>query len=162
MTRPDPPPAPDATRAAPPPLDGLEPVAIVPRAETGVAIAASEGKAIDALRSNAKLVYWLQGLAVLCGVTAIPGLLIAYGNRGPARDTWLDSHYEWQIDTFWGMFWFWLVAFGVGWVGDMAFGSGLLGHGPALLVIFAGLAWYVSRVVKGWSRLSDGDPVTDY
>jgi uncharacterized membrane protein len=124
--------------------------------------AAPEGKPIEALRSNARIVYILQALAVVCGVTAIPGLLMAYGNRGPARDTWLDSHYEWQIDTFWGMFWFWLVAFCVGWAGDFFLGHGLLGHGPALLVLFGAIAWYVNRVVKGWSRLSDGDPVTEY
>jgi uncharacterized membrane protein len=119
-------------------------------------------KPMEALRSNARTVYVLQALAVVCGVTAIPGLLIAYANRGSARDTWLDSHYEWQVDTFWGMFWFWLVAFAVGAVGDYTLGKGLLGHGPALLVAFAGIAWYINRVVKGWSRLSDGDPVTDY
>jgi len=83
-------------------------------------------------------VYVFQALALFCGVPAIPGLLMAYSNRGAARDTWLDSHYEWQIDTFWGMFWFWLCGMAVLFVGDHFLGKGLLGHGPALLVMLAG------------------------
>jgi len=161
MTSPDPPRTRERS-AVPPQLDELEPAAVAPAADHAVERTPAEAGPIDALRSNARVVYVLQALAVVCGVTAIPGLLIAYANRGSARDTWLDSHYEWQVDTFWGMFWFWLVAFAVGAVGDYTLGKGLLGHGPALLVAFAGIAWYINRVVKGWSRLSDGDPVTDY
>ena len=119
-------------------------------------------KPMEALRSTARTVYVLQAASFVCGVTAIPGLLMAYANRKDARDTWLDSHYEWQIDTFWGMFWYGLVAACVGAVGDYFLGKGLLGHGPALLVMFATVGWYMSRVVKGWTRLSDGDPVVDY
>jgi uncharacterized membrane protein len=47
-------------------------------------------------------------------------------------------------------------------VGDHFLGDGVLGHGPALLVMLGAAAWYVARLVKGWTRLSDGDPVTDY
>src|SRR4051794_1678716 len=61
--------------------------------------------AIDALRANARTVYLLQAITPLCGVSAVAGLLLAYANRGQARDTWLDSHYEWQIESFWGLFW---------------------------------------------------------
>ena len=114
-------------------------------------------KPIDAMRGNARTVYVLQGLALFCGFPAVPGLLLAYANRGAARDTWLDSHYEWQIDTFWGMFWFWLCSIAVLLVGDHFLGKGLLGHGPALLVMFGGYTWYVARLVKGWTG-SDGTP----
>lgn len=119
-------------------------------------------KPMEALRSNARTVYLLQAAGIACGLTSIPGLLLAYANRGAARDTWLDSHYEWQIDTFWGMFWYGLVAAVVSGVGDRLLGQGLLGHGPGLLALFAAVGWYMSRVVKGWSRLADGDPVTEY
>ena len=119
-------------------------------------------KPIDAIRGKARTVYVLQALALLCGLPAIPGLLMAYGNRADARDTWLDSHFEWQIDTFWGAFYFWLCGMAVLFVGDHFLGKGLLGHGPGTLVMFAAGAWYISRLVKGWTRLSDGDPVTDY
>ncbi|HEV7591358.1 MAG TPA: hypothetical protein VGO40_24810 [Longimicrobium sp.] len=119
-------------------------------------------KPIEKMRGKARTVYLLQALALLCGVTAIPGLLLAYANRGAARDTWLDSHCEWQIDTVWGMFWFWLCGMAVLFVGDHFLGRGLPGHGPALLVMLGGYAWYIARLVKGWTRLSDGDPVTDY
>ncbi|MFL5383081.1 MAG: DUF4870 family protein [Longimicrobiaceae bacterium] len=173
---------------SPPPLDGLEPTALAPleaeeaRTETaacpfcgGVVTPADErcprcaakvvpphAKSIDAIRGNARTVYVFQALALLCGVPAVPGLIMAYTNRGAARDTWLDSHCEWQIDTFWGMFWFWLSGITVLFVGDSLLGDGILGHGPGALVMFAAYAWYIGRLVKGWTRLSDGDPVTDY
>jgi uncharacterized membrane protein len=119
-------------------------------------------KPIEAMRGNARMVYVLQALALFCGLPAVPGLLLAYANRGAARDTWLDSHCEWQIDTFWGMFWFWLAGIASWLVGDHFLGRGVLGHGPALLVMLGAAAWYVDRVVKGWTRLADGDPVMDY
>lgn len=119
-------------------------------------------KPMEMLRSNAKTVYWLQFFSFLCGVTGIIGLVMAYSNRKEARDTWLDSHYEWQIDTFWGMFWLGLVSAVVLGVGENVLGSGVLGQAPGLLVSFGTIAWYMNRVIKGWSRLSDGDPVTDY
>jgi uncharacterized membrane protein len=108
------------------------------------------------------MVYVLQALALFCGLPAVPGLLLAYANRGAARDTWLDSHCEWQIDTFWGMFWFWLAGIASWRVGGHFLGSGVLGHGPALLLMLGAAAWYVDRIVKGWTRLADGDPVRDY
>jgi len=117
---------------------------------------------IGEIRGKVRTVYVLQALALFCGFPAVPALIMAYFNRGAARDTWLDSHAEWQIETFWGMFWFWLVAMTVGFVGDHFLGTGLLGHGPGLLVLFAGYAWYVARLAKGWTRLADGDPITDY
>lgn len=183
-----PPPRADPPPPPPPPLDALESAALVPTeaeepsVETatcpfcgGVVTPADArcprcaakvvppgARPIDALRGNARAVYVLQALALLCGVPAVPGLIMAYVNRGPARDTWLDSHFEWQVDTFWGMFWFWLAGMAVLFVGDHFLGKGIPGHGPALLVMFAAYAWYVARLVKGWTRLSDGDPVTDY
>jgi uncharacterized membrane protein len=120
------------------------------------------GLMIGEIRGKVRTVYVLQALALLCGLPAVPALIMAYLNRGAARDSWLDSHAEWQIDTFWGMFWFWLVAMTVTFVGDHFLGSGIFGHGPGLLVLFAAYAWYVARLVKGWTRLSDGDPITDY
>jgi uncharacterized membrane protein len=117
---------------------------------------------MEKIRYDVSCVYVMQGLALFCGLPAIPGLLMSYGNRRDARETWLDSHCEWQIDTFWGFFWFWLCGLAVLFVGDHFLGKGLLGHGPALLVIFAGVTWYIARVVKGYTRLVDGDPVTDY
>lgn len=119
-------------------------------------------KPMEGLRSSAKTVYVLQFFSFLCGVSGIIGLVMAYSNRKDARDTWLDSHYEWQIDTFWGMFWLGLVSAVVLGVGESVLGSGVLGQAPGLLVSFGTIAWYMNRVIKGWMRLSDGDPVTDY
>gem|GEM_PF-2557176 len=119
-------------------------------------------KPMEVIRGNVRTIYVLQALAMLCGLPAIPGLILALTNRGPARGTWLDSHAEWQIDTFWGMFWFWLAGLAVLFFGNYFVGTGLLGHGPALLVMLGAYTWNGARLVKGWTRLSDGDPVTEY
>jgi uncharacterized membrane protein len=128
----------------------------------GATVVPADAKPIDALRGNARAVYVMQALALFCGLPAIPGLIVAYANRGAARDTWLDSHYEWQIDTFWGMFYFWLAGIGLVVVGNRLSDLGMLARAPGVLVFLAAAAWYISRLVKGWTRLSDGDPVTDY
>jgi len=119
-------------------------------------------KAIEAMRGNARMVYVFQALGLLCGLPAVPGLLLAYANRGAARDTWLDSHCDWQIDTFWGMFYLGLLGLVVFLVGGFFLGDGMLGRGPGLLVLLGAAAWSIDRIVKGWTRLSDGEPVTEY
>ena len=54
----------------------------------------------DPGRSNANLVYILYLLALVVGITAIIGVVMAYINRNAAPD-WLKTHYTFQIRTFW-------------------------------------------------------------
>jgi uncharacterized membrane protein len=49
---------------------------------------------------TAKLVYILYLASIIIGITAIVGLIIAYVNRDDAPG-WLQSHYRFQIRTFW-------------------------------------------------------------
>ena len=49
---------------------------------------------------TAKLVYILYLVSLLIGITAIVGLIIAYVNRDDAPG-WLQTHYRFQIRTFW-------------------------------------------------------------
>jgi uncharacterized membrane protein len=118
------------------------------------------GRSMESLRKDARTIYILQAVSVLClGFSAIPGLLMAYADRGDARGTWLDSHFDWQVDTFWGAFWM-----GVATIVATRLGAAFLGVGDwiGLIGSMAALSWYIHRVVKGWTRLSDDDPVTEY
>ena len=97
---------------------------------------------------NAKIVYilYLVGLAV--GITGIVGAVLAYVNRGDGSD-WLDSHYRYQIRTFW--------IGGVYIVVGTLLSAALIGFG--ILLFWA--VWLILRCVKGMKALEAQEPVED-
>jgi uncharacterized membrane protein len=117
--------------------------------------------AVSRLAHEARLGYLLQALTPVCLVTALPALLTAYAHRGKARETWLASHFDWQIDTAWGAFWLSLAALAASWVAGELAGAGV-GRGVAALAWMGVLGWFLHRVAKGWGHLADDDPVSDY
>jgi uncharacterized membrane protein len=91
--------------------------------------------------------------AFLTGWPSIIAVILNYVKRGDVKGTWLESHFRWQIRTFW---------FGVLWVGlCLAFIVGTLGIGlivawlPLVLVGF----WFIYRVARGWMALVDRRPM---
>jgi uncharacterized membrane protein len=95
--------------------------------------------------SSANLIYilYLVGL-VTGGITALVGVIMAYMYRGSAP-AWVQSHYQFQIRTFW----IWLLGGVVGWV----LTSVLMFAGPlffiGILFFLALFIWYIVRCVKG-------------
>ena len=58
------------------------------------------------LRNIATAVYALQAAGFLFGITWIVAVIIDYVKRDDARGSWLESHFSWQIRTFWwGLLW---------------------------------------------------------
>ena len=91
--------------------------------------------------------------AFLTGWPSIIAVVFNYVKRGEVSGTWLESHFRWQIRTFW---------FGFLWVGlCMLFVIGTLGLG--LLIAWLPLAivsvWFIYRVVRGWSALNARQPM---
>lgn len=91
--------------------------------------------------------------AFLTGWPSILAVILNYIKRPEARNTWLESHFQWQIRTFW---------FGVLWVALCAlFVIFTLGIG--VLVVWLPLAvvtiWFVYRVLRGWMRLAARRPM---
>jgi len=134
--------------------------------------AASNPIVVDA-RPSASLVSWTQIIYALHGVSLVIGILgaasvvgtfligwpsiiavvLSYIKRGQARGTWLESHYRWQLRTFWfGLLWAVLC---------LAVVIGTLGI--ALLFIWIPLGiltvWFIYRVARGWSALSSNQPM---
>ena len=100
------------------------------------------------LKQITLVVYILQGLSFFFGLTAIVGVVINYVKREDVAGTVYQSHFDWQIRTFWwGLVWSVL-----GFILILALGLGFL-------VLFAAWIWAVYRVVKGWLKLNDGLPV---
>ena len=91
--------------------------------------------------------------AFLTGWPSIIGVILNYVKRDEARGTWLESHFRWQIRTFWfGLLWISLcLLFVIG-----TFGLGILiAWIPMALVSL----WFIYRIVRGWMRLSARRPM---
>jgi uncharacterized membrane protein len=100
-----------------------------------------------AVKNIVQLVYILQGLSFLWGVTAVIGVVMSYVKRDDARGTVYESHFDWQIRTFWwGLLW---TVMGI----VLAFV--LVGF----VILFAVWVWAIYRVVKGWIRLNENKPM---
>lgn len=102
---------------------------------------------VRSLRSIVQVVYVLYALSYFTGITAIVGIIINYVKREDAAGTWLESHFTWQIRTFWyGLLW---AVLGV----ITAFL--LIGF----IILFANFCWMIYRIVKGWLNLNDNKPM---
>jgi uncharacterized membrane protein len=113
----------------------------------------------------ANAVYALHALAIAVGIAgtatvlgsflgSVPSILaviLNYAKRRDARGSWLESHYRWQIRTFWYAL-LWVVAAGVLFVT-------LVGIPLGLAVLVAVTLWVAYRIVRGWLRLRDGLPM---
>ncbi|OIR08548.1 hypothetical protein GALL_93420 [mine drainage metagenome] len=103
---------------------------------------------IRSLKSLVQVVYVLYALSYFTGITAIVGIIINYVKREDAAGTWLESHFRWQIRTFW---------FGLLWA---AIGAITVFIAIGVAILFANFCWIIYRIVKGWLNLNDNKPMT--
>jgi len=109
--------------------------------------APAQGGAPQNLRTLTAVIYGLQAGAFLIGLSAIVAVVINYVKREEVAGSWLESHFRWQIRTFWfGLLWgvvgALLYVFVVGW-----------------FILMADALWIIYRIVKGWLNLNDGKPM---
>ena len=91
--------------------------------------------------------------AFLTGWPSIIAVILNYVKRGDVRGTWLESHFRWQIRTFWfGLLWVSLCVLFI----LLTLGIGIIVAWLPLLL--TGL-WFIYRIVKGWMALSDRRPM---
>ena len=84
--------------------------------------------------------------AFLTGWPSIIAVILNYVKRSEVRGTWLDSHYSWQIRTFWYAL-LWLA------VGGVLFATVLL-FPVAVALWFATGIWVLYRIIRGWLALA--------
>ena len=95
----------------------------------------------------ATVVYALQALWFVVGIFYIVSVIINYVKQEDVRGTLAESHFRWQIRTFWFSM-LWTV------LGGLTFWIGIG------FVIWAGtVIWVVYRIVKGWLYLNDRKPM---
>ena len=106
------------------------------------------------------------------GLLWIVPIVMNYAKRHDADGSWLATHFDWQIKTFWySIVWFVLgiviIAFALGGFGvsmltdssnNMAIGSVLLA-GVGLLIMLFTFIWHLYRIIRGWIALTDNRPV---
>jgi uncharacterized membrane protein len=99
------------------------------------------------LKTVATIVYALQAVGFFVGITWIVAVVLDYVKKDDAKGTWLESHFRWQIRTFWfGLLW------GV-------LGAILLLVVVGYFVLLADAIWIIYRIVKGWLKLAENKPV---
>lgn len=103
---------------------------------------------IASLRQLTLIIYILYALSwVLGGIPGIVAIVINYLKREEAQDTLYESHFTWQIRTFW---------WGLGWA-VLGVVTALFVVGFVILVV-AGI-WVIYRMVKGLLYWNDQKPM---
>ena len=91
--------------------------------------------------------------AFLTGWPSIIAVILNYVKRSEVRGTWLETHFRWQLRTFWfGLLWVTLCGLFI----VATLGIGLLIAWLPLTVV--GL-WFIYRIARGWLRLKDHRPM---
>jgi uncharacterized membrane protein len=89
------------------------------------------------------------------GLPSIVAVIMNYARRSETRGTWLESHFRWQIRTFWYA-WLWIFVTSI-----IAMPLLLIGVGFILGPLGLGLVslWVIYRIIRGWLALRDGRPM---
>lgn len=117
----------------------------------------------------ANVVYALHTLAIVVGIAgsatvigsfigsvpSIIAVILNYVKRGDARGTWVESHYRWQIRTFWfALLWFVIAVLVI-----VVLGIVLIGIPIGIAILAALTLWLIYRIARGWLRLRDRRPM---
>lgn len=95
-------------------------------------------------KTLATVVYALQAASFVLGITSIVAVIINYVKLDDVRGSWIETHFRWQIRTFWYSL-LWSIVGGltvyvlIGWI-----------------VLAAVFVWMIYRIAKGWLYLNDG------
>lgn len=102
---------------------------------------------LKSLKTITTVVYALQAAFFLFGFTALVAIIINYVKKDDVYGTWLESHFRWQIRTFW---------IALAW---SSFGVLTLLIIIGYPILIAAGVWVIYRIVKGWLYLIDGKPM---
>ena len=98
---------------------------------------------LSSLRQLTLVIYVLYALSWLAGITSLIAIIVNHVKRDDVRGTLYESHFSWQIRTFWwGLLWcvlgaltFWIVI--------------------GMVIWFVAGIWFIYRLVKGWLYWND-------
>jgi uncharacterized membrane protein len=104
-------------------------------------------EADESAKTLTTIIYALYAASCVVGITAIVAIILNYLKRDDVAGTFLESHFRWQMRTFW---------FGLLW--------GVLGVITSFIligvpVLIANAIWIIYRLVKGWLNLTENKPM---
>lgn len=102
---------------------------------------------LASLRRLTLVAYFLYALAWFNGLTAVIAVIINYVKRDDARGTLYESHFTWQIRTFWLT----LIWAAVGFLTSFI----LIGYA----ILLGAAIWTIYRIVKGLLFWNDSRPL---
>jgi uncharacterized membrane protein len=119
----------------------------------------------DGLVTLTHVLYGLHGFSALMGVLtpafivtsflagwpSIIAVIVNYVKREEVRGTYLDSHFSWQLRTFWYAL-LWVVVMGL-------LIMTLIGIPIAMIVGAVVGIWVIYRIIRGWLALMERRPV---
>ena len=101
------------------------------------------------LRTYAWIVHGLYAVGLMTGITAVPGVILAYLKRGEAAGPPYESHFAYAIRSFWIGLLLTLVGIALSFV--------LVG----LLVLALVWVWWLVRIIRPIVALMDDRPIAD-
>lgn len=112
--------------------------------QVNIAASGQQEQQLESQKKLTMIVYALQAASFLVGITFLVAVIVNYIKLSDVKDTWLESHFRWQIKTFW---------FGLLWsiIGVVTFFF-VVGS----FILIADAVWVVYRIVKGYLYLNDG------
>ncbi|MDE3274142.1 DUF4870 family protein [Pseudoalteromonas sp. SSM20] len=97
-------------------------------------------------KNGAKINYVLYLASIILGITGLIAVIMAYVNKKDAPE-WVQTHYQFQIRTFWiGLLY-------------AVIGGILTVVGIGLLILLFYLVWLIVRCVKGLKALDKNEPI---
>jgi uncharacterized membrane protein len=123
----------------------------------------------ESLVTYTHVIYALHALAVLVGIStahtivgsfiggfpSIVAVIMNYARRSATYGTYLESHFRWQIRTFWyALLWAVVIV-----VVSLPFMLIIIGFGFAILGLMTLGVWIAYRVIRGWLALKDHRPM---
>ena len=129
------------------------------------ATATDTGRPSDSLVTTTHVIYGLHALSVLIGATSVAtivgafvfgipsiiAVIMNYAMQSEARGTFLESHFRWQIRTFWFAALWTLISL-------LLFISIIGIPFSWVLVVAVGL-WVIYRIARGWVALASREPI---
>jgi uncharacterized membrane protein len=123
----------------------------------------------DSLISYTHIIYALHAFSALIGLTSgvtivgsfvfglpsIVAVIMNYARRSAVQGTFLESHFRWQIRTFWYGLLFALIV----WLISLPLMFVLIGFGTLYIGLVLIGIWLIYRVVRGWLALKDRRPM---
>lgn len=102
---------------------------------------------LNQLKQYNLITYILYLVGFVVGITVLIAIIMNYVKRNEMRGTWLESHVDWQIKTFWYSL--------IGYIVGFLLTAILIGF-VIILVVFI---WHVYRLIKGLIALNDNKPI---